>query len=152
LRYRAADSSVATLVVTLLLGLAACDGGATGPEAGLERARARWASRGPTDYTVTIVRSCECLPEAIGPVAVTVRGGTVTARHYVPSGAAVAPQFVPAFPSVEGLFEIIEDAIRDGVHPLYVRYDAGSGYPTRVELGDPSADAPVYMVSELRPE
>jgi hypothetical protein len=149
---RRASAPVATLALTLLLGIAGCSATATSPAAGLEAARARWAHLGPAAYTVTMARSCECLPEMSGPVVVVVRNGTVTSQHYVQSGAAVGPQYAALFPAVEGLFEIIDAGIRDGVLSLDARYDAGLGYPTRIAVGDPSRDAPVYSVSELRPD
>jgi hypothetical protein len=149
---RRASALVATLAVTLLLGIASCSAPATSPAAGLEAARARWAHLGPAAYTVTIARSCNCLPEMSGPVIVVVRNGTVTSRHYVQSGAAVGPQYAAVFPAVEGLFAIIDAGLREGVLPLDARYDAGLGYPIRIAVGDPNLDAPVYSVSELRPE
>jgi hypothetical protein len=81
---------------------------------------------------------------------VTVRNGAVESQQYVSSGAGVAPQYAPVFPAVEGLFAIIDDAIRNDTKPLTTKYDPTLGYPTRIALGDPAVDAPVYLVSDLR--
>jgi hypothetical protein len=136
------------LVGLVLLG--GCSSGTTAPADSLAAARARWARYAPTAYSYVIQRSCECLAESAGPVTVTVRNGAVESQQYVSSGAGVAPQYAPVFPAVEGLFAIIDDAIRNDTKPLTTKYDPTLGYPTRIALGDPAVDAPVYLVSDLR--
>src|SRR6187402_1432649 len=138
--------SVAIAVVASALTGGACSSG-TAPAGELAAARAQWARRAPASYTVTIARSCECLPEMSGPVIVTVRNGVVDSRQYVRSGAAVTASYVSLFPGVDGLFAIIEDAVQNRTSPLVVQYHPTLGYPTRIELGDPAVDAPVYVVS-----
>ncbi|MDQ6886552.1 MAG: DUF6174 domain-containing protein [Gemmatimonadota bacterium] len=142
--------SFAISAAVLTLNVGACRSTPTGPEAGLAAARARWTKLAPAAYTITLYRSCECLAEMSGPVEVAVRSGAGVSRRYVQSGAAVAPQYADLFLTVEGLFAIIDAAVRDGMRPLDARYDATLGYPTRVAIGDPATDAPVYSVTALR--
>ena len=149
-RTRLARSVVIAVVASALTG-AACSSG-TAPAGELAAARSRWARSAPASYTVTIARSCECLPEMSGPVVVTVRNGVVDSRQYVGSGAAVTTPYVSLFPGVDGLFAIIDDAVRSGTRPLVAQYHPTLGYPTRIELGDPAVDAPVYVVSDLQPQ
>jgi len=137
-------------MLAVLLSGGACNSG-TGPAGELASARSRWSRLAPPSYTMTVSRTCECLPEMSGPVLVTVRNGVVESRQYVRSGAAVSDQYVAIFPGIDGLFAIIDDAVRNGTQPLKVEYDASLGYPTRIELGDPAVDAPVYIVSGLQP-
>lgn len=132
-----------------LVLLGGCSAGSTGPADSLAAARARWARYAPTAYSYVIQRSCECLAESAGPVTVTVRNGAVESQQYVSSGASVAPQYAPIFPAVEGLFAIIDDAIKNDTKPLTTKYDPTLGYPTRIALGDPAVDAPLYLVSNL---
>jgi hypothetical protein len=75
----------------------------------------------------------------------------VVSRQYIPSGAAVTAQYADIFPTVEGLFTIIETAIANGTKPLSVAYHPTFGYPTRIALGDPAVDAPLYIVSDFVP-
>ena len=147
--YRLASSITGAIAAVVLLTGAACRSGTTAPTSQLADARARWARVGPASYQYTITRACECTAEMSGPVVVTVRTGAVESRQYTQTGASVAPQYVQAFPNVEGLFTIIEQAIANGTKPLTVRYDPALGYPTRIELGNPAVDAPVYIVSNL---
>ena len=140
-----------TLAATVAVVSAGACGNGTAPSWELTAARAKWESSGPASYTVTIRIACECTQEMAGPVVVTVRNGVVESRSYVPSGAAVSSQYVGSFPAVEGLFALIEKAMRDGTKPLVAQYHPTLGYPTRIELGDPAVDAPMYLVSDLQP-
>lgn len=148
--YRSVSSALTIVAAVVTLSAAACNNGSTAPIVNLPAARARWSRVGPAAYSYTISRSCECLRETTGPVVVTVRNGVVESRQYTLSGEPVPPQYAEVFPSVEGLFALIDDAIRNGTTPLSVRYDPALGYPTRIALGDPAADAPLYLVTELR--
>ena len=85
-----------------------------------------------------------------GPVIVSVRNGVVESRQYTQTGASVTSEYANALPTVEGLFALVDEAIRNGTKPLTVQYDPTLGYPTRIALGDPAADAPLYLVSDLR--
>ena len=141
----------AVLAVALALAGSGCREGPTGPEAGLAAARARWARRGPGAYTITVFRLCLCPRETSEPVAVTVRRGAATIRVYAGSGAPVPAQYADAFPTVDALFAMIEAGARAGTRPIQASYNASLGYPTRVAVGDPATDAPVYVANELRP-
>lgn len=140
------------LAVLLPAALLACGVSPTGLMLALSSAQERWERHEPAAYRMTIQRSCECLPEMSGPVVVTVREGTVISRQYVQSGAAVTATYAELFPAVEGLFALIEAAMRDGVRPINPRYDEALGYPIRFSLGDPATDAPLYTISQFTPE
>lgn len=144
-------SDLIVLATLLSLGIGGCRGPGTDPESSLTTSMARWARRAPPAYTFTLFISCECLPEMSGPVRIAVRGGVVESRQYVQSGAAVSAQYAESFPTIEGLFAKIEQAVRDGTRPLEVRYDAELGYPLRIVIGDPAVDAPVFTVSDFQP-
>ena len=141
--------SVLATAVALVLAFTGCNQSGTGPSSELAAARARWLQGAPSAYSYTIRRSCECLAESAGPVTVVVRNGVVESRQYVTSGAAVGTEYAGVFPSVEGLFAIIENGIREGIEPLTAVYDAELGYPSRFAVGDPAADAPLYIVTDF---
>jgi hypothetical protein len=81
---------------------------------------------------------------------VTVRDGVVESRRYVADGTDVPEQFAAVFPTVPEMFEMIEEATRQGVQPIDVQYSP-MGYPTRVALGDPAVDAPLLTITEFHP-
>lgn len=139
----------ASLAVVFVLSAGACRS-ATAPELDVVAARARWTSLAPAAYAITIVRDCECLPEMSGPVTIVVRNGIVESRYYVQSGATVANTYAALFPTVTGLFSLLEAAVRDGTLPLRAQFDPALGYPVHFVIGDPATDAPVYTVSAFR--
>lgn len=132
------------------LSLAGCRAPAEPGEV-LEAARARWAGSGIRDYSITVRRTCECTPAMTGPVVVEVRAGAVATRHYVDSGEAVDASLAPLFPSVDELFEILDDAARTRAAVVVARYDSERGYPTYVAIDRDRtrADEIIYTVTDF---
>jgi hypothetical protein len=62
-------------------------------------------------------------------VVVTVQGASVTERVYVGSDEPVAPALEDLYPSVDGLFEVLEEAMDRDAHRIEVTYDVGTGIP-----------------------
>jgi hypothetical protein len=137
------------LWIAVALFTIGCGGSSTGPEQRLAAARAQWNVQGPDAYSMVVTKSCECLPGMTGPVRVTVRNGVVESRRYVDSGLDVPAELAAGFPSVEEMFAMIDDALREGITPHEIRYHP-LGYPTRLAIGDPAADAPLYVVTDLQ--
>lgn len=119
-------------VLALALGAAGCS--STGPSDDLERererleqARAQWRAQGPLDYRYTFRRSCFCAPMVREPAVVTVRRGQIASVQSVADGAPLDPAL---YYTIEGLFELLEDAIDQEADQLSASYDSGLGYPT----------------------
>jgi len=119
-----------------VVALVALLGGCTdqGPEReGLARDVARhrrtWESRRPAAYVLELERQCFCGVEARGPVLVTVDGTRVTERTYSGSGVAVPETFADLFPTVDGLFDILEDALARSAARVEVTWQEASGAP-----------------------
>jgi hypothetical protein len=131
----------------LVATLAACSD-ATGPDPTFRAALARWAEHGPSSYSVKVGVWCECLGG--GQVLVTVRDGIVESRHYTSDGTVVPPTDADGFPSVEGLFERVESAQREGTL-FRVSYDPTLGYPTRIVINYSQAvdDEVIYEAEDL---
>lgn len=121
----------------------------TGPE-DFEMARMRWSQRGPESYTITVTYSCFCAVPGPRMVDVTVRNGTVVTRRDVASGADIPAASARTFPSVDELFAQLDDVIRADEQPFELKFDARFGYPTRVALDNPTLDAPLTILSNLR--
>ena len=139
---------IIALVATLAVG--GCKADITGPASELATARARWAMVGPASYSVVVSRSCECLEAAVGPVLVSVRNGVAQSRQYTRTGAPVDASRGDWFPTVEGLFAVIEAAIRDGIQPMDIQYDPALGYPTRVFIGETASDGgEAYLARDI---
>lgn len=100
----------------------------------LERSRERWQDARITAYRFTSVTSCECIPGFVGPVEIEVVDGRITALTPVQETVTVPEEHWPAFPTIEELFDRIEDAIARRAHQLDVDYDPLLGHPTQIGL------------------
>lgn len=129
-----ADGLFGVLLAGLLsITAAACDspfGLGDGDGERLEDNRARWAARGFESYDLTVQRLCFC--GSVEPVRVEVRNGQPVSVVVAGTGE---PVLMPAsFPTVPGLFDIVEDAIERDAHELHVEYDPDRGVPVRIEI------------------
>ena len=121
------------IFLSAALSLLGCSDG-TGPGATFTLSKMRWEQREPPLYRYTLQRSCYCMDEVTMPVIIAVENGVVISRRYEWSNAEVASRFIDAFPAIDGLFDIIEDAIEADAYHLRVRYDRTYGYPTLIDL------------------
>jgi len=128
---RLTSLTFACLAAAAAATLGACDG-PTSPERQLQAARLKWERTRPAAYTFTIARYCFCAPGG-GPVIVSVRDGVVESRTYAANGAAVAPAYAEYFPTIDGLFEVIEDA-RQRADAIDVTYDPAFGFPAVISI------------------
>jgi len=123
-------------IVLSALAAAAC--GVTGPsgrhageQARLDQARAQWRAQGIADYTYVFSRGCFCVEEAREPVTITVRGGAIAS---VVSVAGGAPRDPAQYTTVEGLFDLVQDAIDQDAATIRTEYDPARGYLTSAWL------------------
>ncbi|MDX1494696.1 MAG: DUF6174 domain-containing protein, partial [Longimicrobiales bacterium] len=93
----------------------------------LDRNRFRWQLLGIDSYRYAVERICYC--GLAGPVRVTVLDGTVESRVFVESGDTVPPEGAGSYPSVDGLFEVILDAIQRDAFRIDVTYAPDTGVP-----------------------
>lgn len=93
----------------------------------LVTARGRWAAAGFDEYAYSLILSCECDDEAMGPRRVRVDGGRVIATTWFGE-----PSRYPGW-SVEEIFSMVEETLADGKR-VNVTYDSASGMPVRVRL------------------
>ena len=120
------DLSVMRLRLTTLLLLGACASPTT-PENDLADYRTLWEAQRLTDYTFDVVRNCYCLGRA--DVRVTVQGGVITGVTELASEVAHDPEL---FRTIDGLFDLVQDAYDQNAHEVQVDFDPGRGYPTRI--------------------
>lgn len=123
------------------------DGG--GARGDLDDARAQWVAAGIQDYDLTVERFCYCAE--VGPVEVTVRGGATTAVTPVDSTFS-EPHLLGGYPDVEGLFAVVDDALRRQAHRLRVVYHPTLGYPTEISVDyrEEVADEELGYVASLK--
>lgn len=106
----------------------------TTEEQELAEARDRWAAAGLTHYEFHYRRACFCGPDATAEMIIEVENGAIVAARYAETGDAVAPDRFGSFDSIEGMFDVIEDAIARDADELNVTYDAEHGYPVSIDI------------------
>lgn len=108
-------------------------------EARLREARSLWRAQGVASYTYVASRSCFCAPEAREPATVTVRAGVIVSVVSVESGLSRSPE---GYHTVEGLFDLVQDAIDKNAATIRAEYDSARGYLTSayIDLDERLAD------------
>lgn len=123
------------MVAVSCVAVASCD--SQGPGIAfleeLSRSRARWSSVGPSDYTYAVERHCFC-GFAVTPVRVTVSDGVVTERRFVESGELIPAEIDVLFPSVDGLFEVLFDAVERDAYSIKATFDPDTGVPLVIAI------------------
>jgi hypothetical protein len=100
----------------------------------LDRNRRRWETSFVDHYDYTVRRHCYCGFEITEPVRVYVRFGQVVDLRYVSDGAPVPYAYAHLFPSIDGLFDIVDHAVHGGADDVDVRYDASLGFPRQIDI------------------
>ena len=124
-----------------------------GLPAGPPASGAAWDSR-LRDYTFTFQRTCSCPPEIASRVRVRVEDAAVVEVRDAETGEAYAPERFGAFPTVEGVLELIARARGRGAQVVDVDYDPQLGYPVRVRIDNDTReqnDEEQLHLQELRP-
>ena len=114
----------------LFLGPLAC-GDSTGPAVErLQSRRATWEAQGLGDYSYDVRRVCFC-PFREG-VRLTVMGGALTGATDLETEEILEPDEVQWYRTIDGLFDLLEDAYDRDAHQVRVDFDDERGYPTEI--------------------
>lgn len=132
---------LAVPLLSIALLLAGCgSGGDDAPELGdpnlesspreaLATARALWSSNGAPSYDMRFNWLCFCIIEAVEERDIQVRDGVVAAGGLSPDFGNLADH-----ETVQGLFDLIEEAIDRDAAKLDVTYHATLGYPMAASI------------------
>ena len=123
-------------VLALTAPLAGC--GVFGPEdedqlAELRENREKWRQQAPASYSYVLQRLCFCGGDMIRPVRIAVVNGERVSARYVATDEAVPEEWLKFFPTMEGLFDTLEQAIRNA-DAIDVSYDRARGFPITAEI------------------
>jgi hypothetical protein len=121
------------IAILLPLLLSACD--AVGPDDvweverdRLERNAELWSSTQPAHYAFFLERLCFCGTEVTARVRIDVLNGAVVSRTYA-DGRPVPSQWQDLFPTMEGVFQILREALDREAFEFEAQYDPDRGYP-----------------------
>ncbi len=94
----------------------------------------KWEKRGPPSYSYDYQAICFCIDSVLRPVRISVTDGAVSQVVFRDTQEMVASEGLDGYPTVEGLFDVVRDAIARNAHSIEVSYDALFGYPTEVSI------------------
>lgn len=121
------------LITLLLLALSCADPtGNEVPLSELEQNQERWAQHNISTYEYRLQRLCFC--GFVDPVDVTVRDGIITAVVVVDSQEELEPSMFEQFYTVDGLFQVVQDALDGEAHSIVATYDPEFGYPVDIAI------------------
>ncbi len=123
------------LELTVLAWLAgACSDPVSGQQRELDTNRDLWDAANIVDYTYRLQITCFCPPEITRPVIVQVGQDSIVSVVDVTSRERVQSSLIGSFYTVDGLFDVIQDAIDSEAHELSVSYDPDLHYPSRIVI------------------
>jgi Family of unknown function (DUF6174) len=98
--------------------------------AAFDSARRRWDAVGIESYRYRYRRLCFCAPPVTEPVRITVRAGSVAEVVFAGSGEPAAS--LSDYPTIDGIFALIGEALETEAYEVRVEYDPALGYPVSV--------------------
>jgi len=100
-------------------------------ERDLSRARDMWSRNSVADYEYVVRRECACALDGVA-VRVLVENRRVVARAIDGTGVPVPFTVAWAYPTIDGLFDFVSEAIDARADDISTRYDAAYGFPTDI--------------------
>jgi len=103
----------------------------------LDDMRALWKAQFLRNYKMVQQLGCFCTEDFTRPVVFDVENGRVeqrTANYYNGARESVQTLNGPILITIEGYFDLIEDAINSNVASLEVEYHPQKGYPTTINI------------------
>ena len=109
-----------------------CSDELAGPRSDLRDARATWSRTGPASYEYVYHELCFCA--IVEPVRITVTEDRVTAASFVETGEPLSEDQVSWMPTVDDLFDRLEDVLGQDPVQYSVDFDPDMGYPSEASV------------------
>jgi hypothetical protein len=93
-----------------------------------------WSVQGPSSYSFTWQRYCECSTEVTQPIRITVENDVITSAVYVETQQPVSADVRAELRTIDGVFGMIHDAIDQNAYLVNVQYSSESGHPLSVSV------------------
>jgi hypothetical protein len=117
----------------------------------LDDAKSTWQSQSLDTYKYTYQRSCECTDDYTRPKLVEVVNGTIAAIDGSPVESIQRASVTTDIPTLDGLLEVIQDAINQNAFQINVEYDPKYAYPTSIfiDYDEMMADEELIVTAKL---
>ena len=119
-------------LLSLVIGFSSCDAsGPEGPVLELARARTIWNGSSIASYEYVVANSCFCGMGGV-PVRIVVQNSVIQSMTIVSTGQPVPPTMAASYRTIDGLFGVIDDAIRRDAAQITATYSPTYGFPNEV--------------------
>ena len=115
----------------------------------------RWQANAPAHYAIVYKHTCECTVEMQRPTRVTVRrtGESETIEDVADAGSpsdTVSDDRREAAKTVNGLFDLITQALALNPADPRITYDGTIGYPVSINIDPSSGSGDAYKVTSFQ--
>lgn len=137
--------------------LAPTPGSSSGPpDSLLEANRALWSSSGIHSYRYRFRWECFCTTDYVRIVDITVLNGAIVSVVDASTGSPVSPDAAAHYRTIDGLFDLMRQAIDYPAASVRSAYDVKFGYPAEssidyaAQVADDELSFRVYGLSPIR--
>ena len=121
-------------------------------KANLDINKQKWALRNIKSYQYNYKVSCFCLDEVTQNKQVTVYDGAVTEAFFIKTSEYITKEQLSNIKTVDKLFKVIDDAIKNKAYRIIVSYNQNYGYPEQISIDkveNIADDEITYYASDL---
>jgi hypothetical protein len=97
--------------------------------AALEENRALWDAQAIDHYQYNFSWVCFCIVDFVRTVSITVENGAITNVVDAETGEALAAERFADYTTIDGLFELVVEAVNDKAQRINIRFDPEHGIP-----------------------
>ena len=123
------------LALGALVGFGSACSDSLGPvQSELNLNRQNWEAEALSDYRYRYRQLCFCGPDVTAQVWIRVEGNEVVSATFVESGEPVGQSRLGQLPTIDGLFDFLQDAIDREAYSIEAEYHRTLGYPTDASI------------------
>lgn len=120
----------------------------------LQANKEKWNSQGISNYEIEMQKICFCPPDAVRLMIFEITDNEIKSVRYADSDERVDPSFYDNYNTLNGLFELAEEALEQNPEELSVIYDDEFGYIKQISIDykfEIADDEVTIIASSMRP-
>jgi hypothetical protein len=114
--------------------LAACADDPSPEQTELESHREQFTQTMQGSYKFTWRKSCECTTEWTQPIRITVQQGSIISAIAVETNQPVSAALLADLKTIEGVFDLVQEAYNENAHSISVTYDPTTAFPASIGI------------------
>ena len=114
----------------------------------------KWLAHGIKAYEIEMQKICYCAPDAVRLMLFQVTDNEIKDVRYADSGDVVDPSYYNNLNTIEGMFTLVEQALKENPADLVISYDTEYGYIKELTVdyqANIADDEFTFIASNMRP-